>query len=123
MMLLDNKNEVFFIGLIPKPENDELMYYLINSEHIYHNNEDFYFKKLEINKKFLSRFDEIQFNEDQLERFYFIDTFELFCKDKKCKYFENDKSLFIDGSHLSYFGSEIIAEHVISNYIYSKKDS
>jgi len=123
MMLLDNKNEVFFIGQIPKPENDELMYYLINSEHIYHNNEDFYFKKLEMNKKFQSRFNQIQFNDYQLERFYFIDTFELFCKDKKCKYFENDKSLFIDGSHLSYFGSKIIAEHFISNYIYSKKDN
>ena len=99
------------------------MYYIINSEHINHNNEDFYIKKLEMNKKFLYLFNEIRLSEGQLKNFHFIDTFELFCKNKKCKYFENNKGLFIDGSHLSYFGADIIAKHVISNYIYLRKDS
>tara|TARA_B110000444_G_scaffold127895_1_gene120359 strand:+ start:2135 stop:3982 length:1848 start_codon:yes stop_codon:yes gene_type:complete len=106
--LMNRGNKILFLGYIPSPKVDETMYYKKNSSFLKSFNYEHFIEEKNNNLEFRNLIQSKNFSSNEL--FNFIDTFEIFCIQEQCRYFDEENSLYIDGAHLSYFGAKRVYE-------------
>jgi peptidoglycan/LPS O-acetylase OafA/YrhL len=107
--LIASNNHVILIGNLPSPKSDEVMFYKKNNYYFKSNNTSHFDNEETLNLKYEQLL--INLNIIEIEGLTYIEIFNSFCEDSLCNYFNEDKALFIDGSHLSFFGSQRIIEN------------
>jgi peptidoglycan/LPS O-acetylase OafA/YrhL len=107
--LIASNNHVILIGYLPSPKSDEVMFYKKNNYYLKSNNTSHFDNEETLNLKYEQLL--INLNIIETEGLTYIEIFNSFCEDSLCNYFNEDKALFIDGSHLSFFGSQRIIEN------------
>ena len=114
--ILENDNKILFLGYVPKSPVDEVMYYRKNKRYYIEDNFDFFSKQLLINQSYTDKFIHIE-KELASTNFIYVEVFDLFCKQDKCKFY-NDENLFFftDYVHLSHEG----AKHIYENSKFSQ---
>ena len=85
------------------------MFYKKNNYYLKSNNTSHFDNEETLNLKYEQLL--INLNIIETEGLTYIEIFNSFCEDSLCNYFNEDKALFIDGSHLSFFGSQRIIEN------------
>lgn len=107
--LIASNNRVILIGNLPSPKTDEVMFYKKNNYYLKTNNLSHFDNEDTLNLKYEQLL--INLNILEIEGLTYIEIFNSFCEDSSCNYFNEDKALFIDGSHLSFYGSQTIMEN------------
>lgn len=100
-----NNNRVIFLGYLPKPEIDELMYYRKTSKLLVSKNPEFYnLKKIE-NIEYEEYFNKLYKNPLIKENIYYVNIFNIICDNNICNFIQDEKFLFNDYVHLSNAGA------------------
>lgn len=107
--LIASNNQVILLGNLPSPKTDEVMFYKKNNYYLKTNNPSHFDNEETLNLKYEQLL--INLNITEIEGLTYVKIFNSFCEDSFCNYFNEDKALFIDGSHLSFFGSQRIMEN------------
>jgi peptidoglycan/LPS O-acetylase OafA/YrhL len=107
--LVASNNQVILIGYLPSPKSDEVMFYKKNNYHLKTNNSSHFDIEATLNLRYEQLL--INLNILEIEGLTYIEIFNSFCEDSFCNYFVEDKSLFIDGYHLSFFGAQTIMKN------------
>ena len=85
------------------------MFYKKNNYHLKTNNSSHFDIEATLNLRYEQLL--INLNILEIEGLTYIEIFNSFCEDSFCNYFVEDKSLFIDGYHLSFFGAQTIMKN------------
>lgn len=110
-LLLNNQNNVIFVGYLPTHLVDEKMYFRKNKSFLMHKNIEFYNDQSTKNTEYKFEFSKI-FNKINNNQLFYLEVFELFCEDAYCNSVsDNGKYYFYDYSHLSHDGAVYLFEY------------
>lgn len=114
--ILHNNNKVILLGYLPAPKVDEVMYFKKTSKFIKSYDQKHYYDELNKSENFNVLVKNLNISDKS--NFTYIDLFKTFCKKNECIYFSDLGNFFIDGIHLSYFGSKtLIEDSQLKNYL------
>ncbi len=103
-LFIENNNQVLFLDNIPEPKINERMYFYKNNRYLDYDYTLWKSENLEFTKII---------NKIDLDNFTVIDLGYVFCEERTCNFKSNSEYYFLDQVHLSFFGSELLANEIL----------
>ena len=104
--IVAKNNTVYIFDIFPNPGLNIRMYKLINKSLPKLN-----LAHIDFEESIISNL-----KEAKIQNLFIINSKEIFCRNKFCKFFDNSKYYFIDHIHFSYFGADVVSKYLSNKY-------